>query len=90
MLGSISKHVGDIEIYTIDWSDWLATGDSIATSVWTLPSGLTNVTDSSTSTTTAIKISGGVAHASYTLTNTVTTSVSTETRVETFVLKVKP
>ena len=68
--------------YGIDWQDddtpWLATGDSIASSTWTVPSGITKESDSSTSTTTTIKISGGTLGAVYDLVNRITTSVSGE------------
>lgn len=89
MLGTLTKGPSDILVYTIDWSDWLNSGDSIATSTWSLTSGVTKVTDTSTASTTVIKVSGGTNGTSYTLTNTVTTTVSGETRIETFVLKVK-
>lgn len=88
MLGSIPKGAADILIYTIDWSSWLNAGDTINSSSWTVPAGMTDVTDSKTTTTTVVKISGGTVGSSYTITNTVTTSVSGETRTETFVLRV--
>lgn len=67
--------------YGFDWSDWLATGETIASSSWTIPAGLTNESDAFTDTTTAVFISGGVVDEVYTITNTITTNNSTP-RVE--------
>jgi hypothetical protein len=59
--------------YTLDWTDWLVTGDTVSTSVWTVPSGLTAVSDSNTTTTTTIWLSGGTAGKFYTISNRITT-----------------
>lgn len=62
--------------YTIDWSDWLATGDTISTSSWSVESGsgLTNDSDEKTTTTTTIWLSGGtVADDYYDVINTIVT-----------------
>ena len=52
--------------YGIDWDahDWLG-ADTISTSTWTVPSGITKVTDSKTTTTTTIWLSGGTAGETY-------------------------
>ena len=54
--------------YIIDWSEWLDT-DTISTSTWTVPTGLTNVSDSNTTTTATIWLSGGTAGQRYTVSN---------------------
>lgn len=59
--------------YTIDWTDWLA-GDTIATSTWTLPSGITKDHDTSDATSATIWVSGGVVLFSYRLVNHITTA----------------
>ena len=59
--------------YSIDWSRWLA-GDQIATSSWTVPSGLEKVSDTQTGTRTTIWLRGGAIGESYSVTNRITTS----------------
>jgi hypothetical protein len=67
--------------YSVDWSDWLAQGDNLRTSSWTIStvsgdgSPLTqtaNTTNTNTSTST-IYVSGGSAGNTYTVTNHITT-----------------
>jgi hypothetical protein len=57
--------------YTVDWTRWLA-GDTIATSTWLVPAGLTKQADSKTSTAATVWLSGGTAGQSYTVTNRIT------------------
>jgi hypothetical protein len=59
--------------YAVDWSRWLA-GDEIATSDWTVPSGLTKLSHSKTTTKATVWLSGGTAGQSYTVTNRITTT----------------
>lgn len=59
--------------YAVDWTLWLA-GDEIATSDWTVPVGLTKVTDTNTATKATVWLSGGQAGQSYTITNRITTT----------------
>lgn len=71
--------------YTVNWASedgtndgsssdtgWLQ-GDTITASTWTVPAGLTRVSDSNTDTTATIFISGGTAGKRYRLTNKITT-----------------
>lgn len=74
--------------YTVDWSNWLPTGDEISDSSWSVPSGLTEVTDTNTTTTATIWISGGTANKSYTVTNTITTTAGRIVS-KSFVIRVK-
>lgn len=60
--------------YGIDWSSWLVGLEWIATSVWTVPSGITKTSDSKADTSTLIWLSGGEAGKTYTITNTITTN----------------
>lgn len=87
-VGSITKRSADSLNYTFDFSQWLASGDSVASATWTVPSGLTQVSSSTTSTTAVVKISGGTVGTSYTITCAMTTTVSTETKTETFTIRV--
>jgi len=59
--------------YAIDWSRWLGS-DTIQTSTWTVPPGLTEVTSSHTTTTATIWLSGGTAGETYTVTNRIVTA----------------
>lgn len=59
--------------YAVDWSRWLA-GDTIAASVWLVPTGLTKVSDSNTATRAIVWLSGGSAGVTYTVTNRITTA----------------
>jgi hypothetical protein len=54
--------------YDFDWSEWLGSA-TIVTSTFTVPSGITEVTDSHTDTVTAIRLSGGTWGESYVITN---------------------
>lgn len=58
-----------------DWSAWLAAnGDTIVTSTWIVPAGLTVVDESNTATVTLVWLSGGTAGSSYQITNRVVTA----------------
>ena len=59
--------------YQLDWSARLD-GDTIATSTWTVPPGITAVIDTSTTTTTTRWLEGGTEGETYTLINRVTTA----------------
>ena len=61
--------------YSIDWSNWLASGESLTCSVWTRSS--TDLRQSNTSLTTSIAtiwLAGGSAGAKYTVANKIGTS----------------
>ena len=47
--------------YTLDWSTYLGGSDTISSAMWTVSSGLTKVSESNTTTTTSVRISGGTA-----------------------------
>lgn len=67
------KDPSDEDFFTMDWSALIG-GATISTSVWSVPTGLTQTATSNTTTTTTIKLSGGTADTIYSLPNTVTTS----------------
>lgn len=63
--------------YGFDWGDesnWMATGDIISASDWTVPAGLTEVTDAFTDTRTLVWLSGGTAGEIYLITNSIETA----------------
>lgn len=67
--------------YGFDWTDWLTGSEVIATSTWTIPSGITNDGDSETTTGTKVWLSGGTAGTDYIITNKIVTD-SDPTRTE--------
>ena len=60
--------------YGCDWSNWLSGAETITTSVWVVPAGLTGGTEANTTAATSIFLTGGTIGTTYTLTNRVTTS----------------
>jgi hypothetical protein len=58
--------------YQIDWATWLG-DDTIVTSTWIVPSGLTEEDSLSTTTTATVWLSGGTVGQVYLVTNRVTT-----------------
>lgn len=57
-----------------DWGPWLAPfGDTILSSTWIVPTGITKTDESNTSTTATVWLSGGTAGLRYTVTNRITT-----------------
>ena len=59
--------------YTVDWTAWLA-GDTIATSNWSVPTGLTQTSASSSTAAATIWLSGGTVPNDYEVHNTITTA----------------
>lgn len=82
-----AKDPDEVLDYDFDWSAWLGT-DEIATSTWTVSSGLTKDSQSNSATATKVWVSGGTDGQTYTLTNTITTD-GDRTAERTAKLKVK-
>lgn len=53
------KRVNELLDYSLDWRRELVEGDTIASSVWTVPAGLNNASDTHSETETTIWLSGG-------------------------------
>ena len=68
-----TKDPDDVLDYEVDWSAWLV-ADTISTSTWTLPAGITKNSDTNDTTTTTIWLSGGTAGTKYTLVNRIVTA----------------
>lgn len=73
-LGTLKKDPNATLDYQVDWSSWMASGDTISASVWIVDSGISQVTTTYTDMTTTIWLSGGTAGSSYNITNRITTS----------------
>jgi len=64
--------------YQVDWSDWLGSTDTISTSTWTVPDGIVEESDSNTTTTATIWVSGGTLGETYDLVNHIVTTEGRE------------
>jgi len=75
--------------YVIDWSDYLAVGETLVSSSWQLSGDAVLETDTNTDTTATAWVSGGTA--TFRLTNSITTSSLPVARQDqrTLVIKVK-
>lgn len=73
LIQCIEKTPGENLPYGFDWTDWLA-GDTIASSSWSIPAGLTVGVASYTTVATAQKLSGGTVGVMYDCVNTITTA----------------
>ena len=62
--------------YSIDWTDWLE-GDTISVSQWTVPAGLTLITQTQVAGKVTAWLKDGVLGAEYVVTNTITTANAT-------------
>lgn len=60
--------------YAVDWSTWLAGGETITTSVWIIPDGIVEGDTSNTTTIATVWLSGGTAGQQYAVTNRITTN----------------
>ena len=67
-----NKDPNEVLDYTIDWDGRLG-GDTIASSAWTVPAGITKDSDTMADATTTIWLSGGTHNTKYTLENRITT-----------------
>lgn len=86
MLGTVTKGSTDTLLYTVDWVEWLADGDSIASASFTVPAGMTKLSQTHTTTQSKVLISGGTIGITYVVSCSIVTTVSQETKNETFAL----
>lgn len=71
----LEKDPNEVKDYTLDWGERrLAEGETISTSTWIVPDGITADSDTDTDTTTTVWLSGGTAGEHYRCTNRVTTT----------------
>jgi hypothetical protein len=60
--------------YSFNWAPWLASGETISASTMAVQTGLTKDSDTSTTTSATVWLSGGTAGTSYTVANRITTT----------------
>jgi hypothetical protein len=61
--------------YGIRWQRWLETGETITSSSWTAPAGITVQSDSNNTTETKVVLTGGTPGTDYIIWNEVVTSL---------------
>lgn len=71
---AFNKDPDEVLDYGFDWSNWLEDNDTISSSSWTVPSGITKNSSSNTITTTNVFLSGGTAGKAYDITNRIVTA----------------
>lgn len=81
------KDPDEVLDYTVDWSNWLATGETISTSTFTPDAGITKDSETNGNTAGTVWLSGGTAGESYSVTNRITTTDS-RTAERSFVIDV--
>lgn len=69
-----SKDPDAVLDYRVDWSAWLQTSETITTSIWVVPTGITQNSGSNTTTTATIWLSAGTAGTAYDVTNRIVTN----------------
>ena len=74
--------------YAFDWSDWLATGETISSHTITVTSGITKDSDSESSGVVTVWLSGGTAGEDYDVACKIVTSAS-RTDERTMTIRVK-
>ena len=84
ILKTFRKTSNEFLDYTIDWSKWLASGDSLTSSTWTItqietveegdPGPLTGSVQTNTTTMATIWLADGIVGESYDITNSIKTS----------------
>lgn len=69
--------------FKVDWSSWLQASETISTSTFTVPSGITKNSEANTTTTATVWLSGGTGGGTvYKLVNRITTNQGrTEDRI---------
>jgi hypothetical protein len=60
--------------YTVRWSSWLPSGDTISSSSWTVPAGLVKVSEANTTTDAVIFLASGTIGQIYEVTNRIITA----------------
>jgi len=59
--------------YQVNWSNWLGI-DTISSSTWVIEDGITKVSDTNTTTTATVWLSGGTSGETYAITNRIQTA----------------
>lgn len=60
--------------YSFDWTDWLGSNETITATSWTVPAGLTKVSETFSAYVSTCRISGGTVGNTYTVTCQISTN----------------
>ena len=60
--------------YVMDWSDWLGATDTISVSTWAADAGITIDSNTNSTTTATVWLSGGTVRRKYIVTNSIETN----------------
>lgn len=82
-----TKTVLEIYDYGFNFTDSLDTADTISTSTWTIPAGLTTGATSNSTTKTSVFLSGGTVGTDYSCVNKIVTA-GARTIERTFILRI--
>jgi len=69
-----TKDPAGIIDYTIRWSSWLPSGDTVLSSTWTVPTGLVKISEANTITDAIIFLASGTLGQIYEVTNRIVTA----------------
>jgi len=83
-----AKDPDEVLDYNIDWSDRLVS-DTIATSTWVVPTGITAESEDKAATTTTLWLSSGTLGAKYDILNRIVTAEG-RTMDQTVTLRIRP
>lgn len=70
----VPKDPSDILDFTVNWANWLTVGETISAATFTVEAGITKTSESNTTTTAKVRLSGGTAGNQYTITCQIDTS----------------
>lgn len=73
-VGAYVKDSNATKDYQVDWAKWLVLGDTIATSTFIVPAGITKQSESNTVTTSTVWLSGGTTGTEYLVVARITTA----------------
>lgn len=73
-MSTFTKDPDAVLDYRVDWSEWLAEGDTIVASEFLVPAGLTLDADLNDATSATCWLSGGVRGRTYQVVNRITTA----------------
>jgi hypothetical protein len=73
IIGAFVKDPNSTIDFAVDWAEWLSSGDTVSSSSWEVPTGLTVSSASVANNVTRSFLTGGLAGVDYMITNRVTT-----------------
>lgn len=82
-LSTFSKTSSGVLDYSLDWSSWLVSGETLTCSIWTVDAGLTAASTTTTTSISTVWLSQGTVGETYEAKNTIwTNSTPTQRKTE--------